>query len=116
MNERILIVDDEASIHEVARAYLERDGFIVYSAYDGREGLEIALTKRPTLIVLDLMLPDLSGEEICREVRSRSDVPIPVALPCGQYPPWVLCEHPYGRTHARRCPIGASFRRPGSAG
>ena len=76
MNERILIVDDEASIHEVARAYLERDGFIVYSAYDGREGLEIALTKRPALIVLDLMLPDLSGEEICREVRSRSDVPI----------------------------------------
>lgn len=76
MNERILIVDDEPSIHEVARAYLERDGFIVYSAYDGHEGLEIALTKRPALIVLDLMLPDLSGEEICREVRSRSDVPI----------------------------------------
>jgi DNA-binding response OmpR family regulator len=76
MNERILIVDDEPSIHEVARAYLERDGFIVYSAYDGREGLEIALTKRPALIVLDLMLPDLSGEEICKEVRSRSHVPI----------------------------------------
>jgi DNA-binding response OmpR family regulator len=76
MNERILIVDDEASIHEVARAYLERDGFIVYNAYDGREGLEIALTRRPALIVLDLMLPDLSGEEICTEVRSRSDVPI----------------------------------------
>jgi DNA-binding response OmpR family regulator len=76
VNERILIVDDEASIHEVARAYLERDGFIVYSAYDGREGLDIALTKRPALIVLDLMLPDLSGEEICNEVRSRSDVPI----------------------------------------
>ena len=49
MNERILIVDDEASIHEVARAYLERDGFIVYNAYDGREGLEIALTRRPAL-------------------------------------------------------------------
>lgn len=76
MNERILIVDDEASIHEVVRAYLERDGFIVYSAHDGREGLELALTKRVALIVLDLMLPDLSGEEICREVRSRSDVPI----------------------------------------
>jgi DNA-binding response OmpR family regulator len=76
VNERILIVDDEPSIHEVARAYLERDGFIVYSARDGREGLELALTKRPALIVLDLMLPDLSGEEVCREVRSRSDVPI----------------------------------------
>jgi two-component system response regulator RegX3 len=76
MNERILIVDDEPSIHEVARAYLERDGFIVYSAHDGREGLELALTKAPALIVLDLMLPDVSGEEICKEVRSRSDVPI----------------------------------------
>jgi DNA-binding response OmpR family regulator len=76
MNERILIVDDEPSIHEVVRAYLERDGFIVYSASDGREGLELALSKRPALIVLDLMLPDVSGEEICREVRSRSDVPI----------------------------------------
>jgi two-component system, OmpR family, response regulator RegX3 len=76
MNERILIVDDEPSIHEVARAYLERDGFIVYSAHDGREGLDLALTKRPALIVLDLMLPDVSGEEICKEVRSRSDVPI----------------------------------------
>jgi two-component system response regulator RegX3 len=76
MNERILIVDDEPSIHEVARAYLERDGFIVYSASDGREGLELALSKPPALIVLDLMLPDLSGEDICKEVRSRSDVPI----------------------------------------
>jgi DNA-binding response OmpR family regulator len=76
VNERILIVDDEPSIHEVARAYLERDGFIVYSASDGREGLDLALTKRPALIVLDLMLPDTSGEEICKAVRSRSDVPI----------------------------------------
>jgi DNA-binding response OmpR family regulator len=76
MNERILIIDDEPSIHEVARAYLERDGFIVYSAHDGREGLDLALTKRPALIVLDLMLLDLSGEEICKEVRSRSDVPV----------------------------------------
>jgi DNA-binding response OmpR family regulator len=76
MNERILIVDDEPSIHEVARAYLERDGFIVYSALDGREGLDLALTNRPALIVLDLMLPDVSGEEICKQLRSRSDVPI----------------------------------------
>ena len=76
MNERILIIDDEASIHEVARAYLERDGFIVHSASNGKDGLELALTGRPALIVLDRMLPDLSGEEICRQVRGRSDVPI----------------------------------------
>ena len=76
MNERILIIDDERSIHEVVRAYLEREGFIVYGASDGREGLELAMSKRPQLVVLDLMLPDLSGEEICRRLRDRSDVAI----------------------------------------
>jgi DNA-binding response OmpR family regulator len=76
MNERILIIDDERSIHEVVRAYLEREGFIVYGACDGREGLKLALSKRPQLVVLDLMLPDISGEEICRRLRDRSDVAI----------------------------------------
>ena len=76
MNERILIVDDEPWVHEVVRAYLERDGFIVYGASDGRQGLDLAMTKRPDLVVLDLRLPDLSGEEICRRLRDRSDVAI----------------------------------------
>ena len=76
MNERILIIDDEPWVHEVVRAYLERDGFMVYGASDGRNGLDLALTKRPDLVVLDLMLPDLSGEEICRQLRERSDVAI----------------------------------------
>jgi DNA-binding response OmpR family regulator len=76
VNERVLVVDDEPSVHEVVRAYLEREGFIVLSATDGREGLRLAEDRRPALIVLDLMLPDLSGEEIAREVRRRSDVPI----------------------------------------
>ena len=76
VNERILIIDDEPSIHEVVRAYLERDGFIVYSATSGDEGLELAMSKRPQVVVLDLMLPDVSGEEICRRLRERSDVAI----------------------------------------
>lgn len=76
MNERVLIVDDEAWVHEVVRAYLERDGFIVYGASEGNEGLDLALTKRPDLVILDLMLPDLPGEEICRRLRERSDVAI----------------------------------------
>ncbi|MDX6658100.1 MAG: hypothetical protein QOH62_2893 [Solirubrobacteraceae bacterium] len=76
MNERVLVVDDEPSVHEVVRAYLEREGFVVLSASDGREGLRMAEERRPALIVLDLMLPDLSGEDIVREVRRRSDVPI----------------------------------------
>ena len=76
MNERILIIDDEPWVHEVLRAYLERDGFIVYGASDGRDGMQLAMTKRPDLVVLDLMLPDLSGEEICRRLRERSDLAI----------------------------------------
>jgi DNA-binding response OmpR family regulator len=76
MNERILIIDDEPWVHEVLRAYLERDGFIVYGANDGRDGMQLAMTKRPDLVVLDLMLPDLSGEEICRQLRERSDLAI----------------------------------------
>jgi DNA-binding response OmpR family regulator len=72
----ILLVDDEPSVHEVVRAYLERDGFSVAGADNGRDGLELAERTHAQLIVLDLMLPDLSGEELCREIRRRSDVPI----------------------------------------
>ena len=76
MNERVLVVDDEPSVQDVARAYLEREGFIVDSAMDGRTALELIERKPPQLIVLDLMLPDVSGEEIAAHVRERSDVPI----------------------------------------
>jgi DNA-binding response OmpR family regulator len=74
--QRILVIDDEASVRDVVKAYLEKDGFTVFAAASGREGLALAEKKNPDLIVLDLMLPDVSGEEICEEVRSRSDVPI----------------------------------------
>jgi len=76
MNERVLVVDDEPSVQEVARAYLEREGFIVDSAMDGATALAQIERKPPDLIVLDLMLPDVTGEEIARHVRERSDVPI----------------------------------------
>ncbi len=75
-NKKIVVIDDEASVQEVVRGYLEKDGYLVYVAGNGREGLALAERAKPGLIVLDLMLPDVSGEEICREIRSRSDVPI----------------------------------------
>jgi len=75
-NLKIVVIDDEPSVQEVARAYLENDGYRVFVAGNGAEGLALAERARPALIVLDLMLPDISGEEICREIRSRSDVPI----------------------------------------
>lgn len=70
------MVDDEASVQDVARAYLEREGFIVDVAANGVSALDLIARKSPRLIILDLMLPDVSGEEVARQVRERSDVPI----------------------------------------
>ena len=75
-NKKIVVIDDEPSVQEVVRGYLEKDGYLVYVAGNGRDGLALAERTKPGLVVLDLMLPDVSGEEICREIRSRSDVPI----------------------------------------
>ncbi|MDP2728638.1 MAG: response regulator transcription factor [Dehalococcoidia bacterium] len=72
----MLVVDDEARIVELVRAYLERDGYQVLTAYNGLEALEIARQEKPGLIVLDLMLPELGGLEVCRALRRESDVPI----------------------------------------
>jgi DNA-binding response OmpR family regulator len=76
MNKKVVVIDDELSVQEVVRGYLEKDGYLVYVAGNGKDGLAIAERIKPGLIVLDLMLPDIAGEEICREIRSRSDVPI----------------------------------------
>lgn len=75
-NNKIVVIDDEISVREVIQAYLEKDGYHVFAAASGSQGLSLAERVKPALIVLDLMLPDISGEEICAEVRSRSDVPI----------------------------------------
>jgi len=76
VNKKVVLIDDEPSVQEVVRGYLERDGYLVYVAGNGADGLALAERTKPGLIVLDLMLPDVDGEEICREIRSRSDVPI----------------------------------------
>mgnify|MGYP000955667377 CR=1 FL=1 len=74
--ERILLVDDEAHIVELARLYLERDGFATLAAATGPEGLAAANNQHPDLVVLDVMLPGLDGFEVCRRLRARSNVPI----------------------------------------
>ncbi|MDQ0198919.1 response regulator transcription factor [Neobacillus ginsengisoli] len=73
---KILLVDDEKRIIEVLEAYLEREGYDIYSADNGIDALKKAKTICPDLMILDLMLPDISGEEVCRLVRKESDVPI----------------------------------------
>ena len=72
----ILVVDDESSIIELARLYLEREGFHVEGVYNGRDALDKHSAASFDLIVLDLMLPDIDGFEICRQIRARSDIPI----------------------------------------
>jgi DNA-binding response OmpR family regulator len=76
VNERILIIDDDAVVRDVVRTALERDGYLVLAAGDGREGLALSAARSPALIVLDLGLPDMAGEVVLREVRRRSDVPL----------------------------------------
>ncbi|MDP4161980.1 MAG: response regulator transcription factor [Bacillota bacterium] len=73
---KILIVDDEKRIIEVLEAYLEREGYEIHSADNGIEALKKVKSTSPDLMILDLMLPDISGEEVCRLVRKESDIPI----------------------------------------
>jgi DNA-binding response OmpR family regulator len=72
----ILVVDDETHILELARLYLEKEGYTVAAATDGATGLQLAESERPSLVVLDVMLPGLDGFEVCRRLRRQSDVPI----------------------------------------
>ena len=73
---RILIVEDERKIARNLELELQHEGYEVETAGDGRTGLEKALTWKPDLLILDLMLPELSGIEVCRRLRHESDVPI----------------------------------------
>ncbi len=72
----ILVVDDERKIRDLVRSYLERDGYSVLVADTGQRGLELSMRADPDLVVLDLMLPDITGEEVARSVREVSEVPI----------------------------------------
>lgn len=74
--ERILVVDDEPNIVELATMYLEQEGYRVESAFDGAQALEKIQALEPSLVVLDLMLPEVDGFEVCRQTRVKSDVPI----------------------------------------
>ncbi|NBU65542.1 MAG: DNA-binding response regulator [Chloroflexia bacterium] len=70
----VLVVDDETSLRELIRAYLERDGYTVVEASTGKEALASAALHNPDIIVLDLMIPEIDGTEVCRRIRSSSDV------------------------------------------
>jgi two-component system alkaline phosphatase synthesis response regulator PhoP len=77
--ELILVVDDEPNIIQLARLYLEREGFRVQAVGDGRSALEAVSRLRPALMVLDLMLPQVDGLEVCRRLRAE-DSPLPILM------------------------------------
>jgi DNA-binding response OmpR family regulator len=74
--ELILVVDDEANIIELARLYLEKEGFRVAEAATGEDALRLFEELHPALIILDIMLPAPDGWEVCRRIRTRSQIPI----------------------------------------
>jgi len=74
--ESILVVDDEPHIIELATLYLKNEGYRVVSAVDGAQALEKIESEGPALVILDLMLPEINGWEVCRQVRARSKLPI----------------------------------------
>lgn len=75
-NGSVLVVDDDEHIRELASLYLEKEGFRVTSAVDGASAVAQIQREEPSLIVLDLMLPGISGFDVCKQVRAESNVPI----------------------------------------
>jgi DNA-binding response OmpR family regulator len=76
MPQLILVVDDEPRVARLARDYLEKNGFRVLTASDGQSALATARRDKPDLVILDLMLPQIDGREVCRILRRESDIPI----------------------------------------
>jgi len=73
---RVLVVEDEPEISSVVRAYLTKEGYDVTVATDGRTALLEFQAKKPDAVILDLMLPEIDGFEVCRQIRRVSDVPV----------------------------------------
>ncbi len=76
MNEKILVVDDDANICELLRLYLSKEGYTPVIVNDGVSAVECIDTVKPSLVLLDIMLPKLDGWQVCRKIRQSSDVPI----------------------------------------
>jgi len=76
VSEKVLVVDDEVKLLAVVKDYLAVEGYEVYIADRGKKAIELFREIKPDFVILDLMLPDLSGEEICKILRTESDVPI----------------------------------------
>lgn len=75
-NNKVLVVDDDAHIVELIKLYFEKEGFTVATAANGREAVEKFKSESPAIIILDVMMPEMDGWDVCREIRKTSNVPI----------------------------------------
>lgn len=73
---KVLVVDDDNNISELLRLYLEKNGFSVITCADGETAVELEKKEKPSIILLDIMLPKFDGWQVCKEIRKTSDVPI----------------------------------------
>jgi DNA-binding response OmpR family regulator len=76
MQKNILIVDDDKNIANLIDIYLKEEGYVTIKAHDGKEALELFFKNPPNLIILDIMLPNMTGFDVCKEVRKTSNIPI----------------------------------------
>ena len=76
LHDSILLVDDDEKLVKLLKSYFEKENFLVYCAYDGHSAVQTARERHPDIIVLDLMLPGISGWDVCRTLRKHSDIPI----------------------------------------
>lgn len=76
MATKVLVVDDDINIVKLIRLYLEKEDFAVCTAYNGKEALKVFKEENPSIIILDIMMPEMDGKQVCREIRTTSDVPI----------------------------------------
>ncbi len=87
---RLLIIDDDVALNELLREYLERFGHRLAAATTAADGIRLLRRDRPDLLILDVMLPDADGMEVCREIRRESDIPIVMLTARGDVPDRVL--------------------------
>ena len=81
---KVLIVDDDENIVELIRIYFEKEGFTTVTANDGRKALELFKSESPAIVILDIMMPEMDGWQVCREIRKISNIPIIMLTATGE--------------------------------
>ena len=76
MSTKVLVVDDDVNIVKLIKLYLEKEGYDVITAHNGKDALELFRRDTPSIIILDIMMPEMDGNQVCREIRKVSDVPV----------------------------------------